>query len=195
MSLTERHEGTERKIDEIWETDLITETLKRSLGRRALTALFAPLRREGDLIRLQDADFAIGKALCEILSLHFQNTGVVWAKHPKDLEIIQPSVILVDATIHDLTSPSMTNELDISNLLQKGHRLILCNFSTALNNVGRPKVFLVNNGFGEENGRLKEDVDQMIGILEPTLNGNEYFSSRVNFAQIMMNLRHFVDGQ
>ena len=192
MSLTERHKETER-VDDRSETDLITEALKLSLGRRLLTALFSPLRREGDLIRLQNADHKIGKALWKILSLHFQNVRVVWAKHPEDLNISESSVILVDATIHGRTSPSMTNEFNIYNLLRRGHRLILCNFSSILDNAGHPKVFLMNNGYGEN--RREHDVNQTVFMLGCAMNGDEYFSSRVNFAQIMMRLRHFVDGQ
>lgn len=194
MSLTERHEETER-VDDRTETDLITEALKLSLGRRLLTALFSPLCREGDLIRLQNADHKIGKALCKILLLHFQNVRVVWAKYPEDLNISEPSVILVDETIHDRTSPSMNNEFNIYSLLRRGHRLILCNFSSTLNGAGRPKVFLMNNGYGEENGRLEQDVNQTVFMLGCALNGDVHFSSRVNFAQIMIRLRDFVNGQ
>lgn len=182
------------------ETKLIIETLKTVVGKEAMAALFAPLSG-GELIRLEEIDYVLVRFLSKILSMHFKDVNVVWAKDESDLAICQPSVIVVDAMIHSCTKPIMSDETTIDCYLEAGHRLILCNFADKAYCDTTPKVrqlarvFMMLHGTYRQDQTLAKYIDHLVGVLGPALRGTEEFESRVNYEQIMINLRRFANGK
>lgn len=178
------------------ETNLIIETLKRVVGKQAMAALFAPLSG-GELIRLEEIDYVLVKFLCKIFSMHFKSANSVWAKDKSDLKIRQPSVIVVDAIIHGCTGPIMQKESKIDSILGGGHRLILCNFSVKPYCKKTPKkrqlarVFKMLHGTSDKDQTLKKNIDEVVGVLGSAMLSVEEFESRVNYEQILIDLRRF----
>lgn len=115
--------------------ELVAEVLLAIIGVRALTWLFEPMEH-GEKGHIEAIDRSLVHVLRKVLSLHFHEPVVQPCKRIELKSVIDgpPSIIIVDRfRFYDEIFVRRNIQSLTNKCLEKGHRLVICNFAYGKN--------------------------------------------------------------